>query len=620
MATPARAQAPARQGSSVVGRLPVLRLVAGPRGEVELVGDLLAKAARRWPESTVLQRADAETDHPLTYGELEAEVQAVAAGFLGAGLHPGDRVALFADNRREWLVADQALARAGLISVPRGVDSAPQELDLIVAHSGARGIVAENTALVDGLSRAARERPIWLLQHERGTVFQSLAGLAGEGRALLEGPGGRELLENARALVTPDSPCTIVYTSGTTGRPKGVVLSHHNVTSNVRAANTVLNFFPGGRLLSILPPWHMFERIIEYVAISNGCTVIYTHQRRLKRDMEHEAPHCVAFVPRLWEVLAAGLRARLDELPGWKKHVLDAFRELGEAIAAGEGNAVSRWLHRRLSRILLRPLWTAFGGNLALGVSGGGALPEEVDRFLLSLGIPLQQGYGLTETSPVVSVRRAAENRVRSVGPPLPDTEVRIAGPDGDRAAGAVGEILIRGPQVMQGYYKDEELTRQVIDPDGWLRTGDLGWLDADGWIYITGRAKDTIVLSTGENVEPEPIECRLRASRYIEQVMLVGQDQRVVGALLVPDSEALAERLGGADETSVQRLLRREMDRLLARESGFRPVDRPGPFAVLAEPFTRENGALTPTLKLRRHVIAQQHADTIRALYDRGP
>jgi long-chain acyl-CoA synthetase len=568
---------------------------------------------------TALRRRSSAEVAPCTYRELDGQVDAIAVGLLAAGLNPGDRVALFADNCREWLAADQAMARAGLVSVPRGTDTAPAELELILKHSGASAMIVADKTLVDKLSPEACPRKTWTLHTEQGSRFQSLDGLAHDGIGLLGSGDGLELLSNAHAQLTGEAPCTIVYTSGTTGRPKGVVLTHKNVASNVHAANSVLHLFPGGRLLSILPSWHMFERIIEYVAISNGCEMIYTDQRRLKDDMGTERPHCVAFVPRIWERLAHGLRTKLDAAPSWKRRLVEAFRDIGTSLASGEGGYLARKMHSGMSRVLLKPMWKAFGGSLQLGVSGGGSLPEEVDRFLLSLGIPLVNGYGLTETSPVLSVRRASGNRLCSVGPPLPLTEIKIAGSDNELGAGEVGEIVVRGPQVMQGYYKDPEQTSKVLDEDGWLRTGDLGSLDNDGWLYITGRCKDTIVLAGGENVEPEPVEGRLSASPWISQVMLVGQDRRVAGALVVPEQEHVETQLGTLDDPRLHDILREELDRLLDSDAGFRPVDRVGPFAIVAEPWTTENGCMTATLKLRRHVIAERHAAEINALYDRG-
>ena len=267
-------------------------------------------------------------------------------------------------------------------------------------------------------------------------------------------------------------------------------------------------------------------------------------------------------------------------------------------------------------------MWKALGGQLRIGVSGGGALPAEVDRFLVTLGLPIVQGYGLTETSPVVSVRDPHKNRAGSVGAPVPNTEVEIRSTEGAvLATGESGEIWVRGPQIMQGYYRDEEKTRAVLGEDGWLHTGDLGHVDERGELWITGRCKDTIVLKGGENVEPEPIECQLRTSPWIHQVVLVGQDMKQVGALVVPDAERIAKEApdGDARDTFVRETLRGEFDRLLGAGSAFRPVDRVGPFHVVDKPFSYEDGTETATLKLRRNVIHERFASEIEALFETG-
>jgi long-chain acyl-CoA synthetase len=605
-------------------RPPVLRLLpVDARSEPPRhVDDLLRISAARWPDRLAMTRRRPGQPGPCTYAELDARVDALAAGLLGRGLRPGDRVVLAADNCRAWLEADQALSRAGLVSVPRGTDTTPRELETIAEHSGARAVIGEHDETLDALAGAARRLPFFVL--ERSSCGRPTLGeLTTAGADALARGEGASLLREARAATPPDALFTLVYTSGTTGRPKGVMLSHANVLGNAIAAQRILVFRPGDRFLSILPSWHMFERVVEYVGMAQGGCIVYTSQRDLRHDLEHERPDCVAFVPRIWESLAAGLRARLDGLPGWRRQVLATFRELGESLQRGDATWAQRALHARLSRLLLRPFWKALGGRLRLGVSGGAALPEEVDRFLLSVGLPLLQGYGLTETSPVVSVRLPEANRLRSSGPPLPGTEVRVEGARGAAVGpGEPGEILVRGPQVMQGYYRDAELTASVLC-DGWFRTGDLGTLDHDGWLYVTGRCKDTIVLLGGENVEPEPIEGSLRTSRFIAQVMLVGQDRKVLGALVVPNADALVETLGevGRDpqDPAVRETLRGELDRLSGRTAGFRPVDRVGPFAVLGEAFATGNGCLTATLKLRRHVIAERWREVIARLYEAG-
>lgn len=577
----------------------------------EILSDILRHAAAAWPSDLILRREDPRKERPQRYADFDRDVDALAVALRtearqGGQLVSGDRVALFADNARSWLLCDQALARAGLVSVPRGTDSSPAELRAIVEHSGARLVLLGRDLPIE----VPPEVDVLLLPDR-------LEQLLERGHALLGQEAGRKTLDDVRPKST--DLCTIVYTSGTTGNPKGVMLTHANLVSNVLAVNATLSFPGRGTMLSLLPSWHMFERVFEYVSISRSCCIVYTDSRRLAGDLASFRPDILAFVPRIWELLASAMQKKLEALPSGKRRVVSALRRLGRSALQSRSKSLKRRLHRWLCKRLLAPIHEALGGRVALAVSGGGSLPPEVDRLLLEVGVPFLNGYGLTETSPCLTVREPEGNRPFSIGPPLPGTELRIVR-DGAvvAAAGDVGEIQARGPQVMRGYYRDEAATRAVLDDEGWFRTGDLGSRDEDGWYRITGRIKDTIVLAGGENVEPEPIEGRLKTSPWIEQIMLVGQDAKLLGALIVVDAEHCTSALGRFDPqcSELRARLRSEVDRLLTLEAGFRRIDKVGPFAVLAAPFTVEDGSMTATLKLKRHVIAERYRDLIEDLY----
>jgi long-chain acyl-CoA synthetase len=360
--------------------------------------------------------------------------------------------------------------------------------------------------------------------------------------------------------------------------------------------------------------------------LAAGGQLVYTDRRRFKEDLRSVRPTVVAAVPRIWEMVYRGILSRIEGASTIKRQLLSVCLELCTRSARRETSAVESGIHRLLTKTLLAPFKQAVGGRLALAVSGGGALPQHVHEFFLALGLPLLNGYGLTETSPVVSLRSPRTNCVGTIGRPLPQTEVQIRDEHGvPLPVMETGLIWIRGPQVMKGYYKNEEATRRVIDSEGWFNSGDLGCITADGQIRITGRAKDTIVLSGGENVEPEPIENSIADSPLVQQVVLVGQDRKQVGALLVADQEALAQclpqarwqesqgLLTGAD---VNALYRRELDRTVSAQNGYRPVDRIGPFRVLLAPFTIEDGSMTPTMKIKRRVVHERHAKLIDAMF----
>lgn len=590
--------------------------------------DLLAHAATRG-ERTFLPRRRATVQGPVSFAALLADVDTLAIGLLELGLRHGDRVGLIAENRCEWLVVDLAIVGIGAIDVPRGTDTTPAELEFLLQHSGCRMVFADDEKTAKELLAMRPQLPlvehVVVMQEEAGPAGAlSLGELLRRGREA--GPAGRERLAAARLAVRPDDLLTIVYTSGTTADPKGVMLTHGNVLANLQQVREVLHITAADTFLSVLPAWHMYERIMDYLALAVGAQLAYTDRRRIKEDLAVLRPTIFAAVPRIWEMLHDGLHVHARKLEGVAGRLLRQALHLSRRVGSGRAGFGDRLVHGVLRRIVLRKVHATFGGRLRLCVSGGGALPRHVDETLLGVGLPLLNGYGLTETSPVASVRLAERNAPGHIGPPLPQTGIEARRVDGNRCAvGETGVLWIRGPQVMRGYYANERRTREVLAEDGWFCSGDLGHVDARGNVWITGRAKDTIVLAGGENVEPEPVETLLKTSPFLEQVVIVGQDQKGLGALLVPIFEALEHRVpkpawdvreGVLHGEAVHRLLRGELDRLLVRENGARPCERVVTFTVLAEPLLVENGLLTHTLKVKRHVVAQRYAALIAAMF----
>jgi long-chain acyl-CoA synthetase len=460
-----------------------------------------------------------------------------------------------------------------------------------------------------------------------------------------------ELLARGAAGQTPPPPgagadlATILYTSGTTGEPKGVPLSHANLLHQLRTLGVAVNPTPGDRVLSVLPIWHAYERSAEYFLLSCGARQTYTTLKQLRSDLQAVRPHYLISVPRLWEALLSGFEDALAAMPASRRRLisnalansrafcvarrraLDLSLELEPAPArlAAAARALVRWPAHALAGKLIWPKVRGqlVGGRLRTAISGGGALAIHVDGFFEAIGIELLVGYGLTETSPVLSCRRRWCNRRGSSGQPLPGTAIRIVDPE-RRTTLAVGErglVLARGPQVMGGYHGKPEATSKVLDADGWFDTGDLGCLLADGSLVLSGRAKDTIVLSSGENIEPGPLEECLVACVLVEQVMLVGQDRKALGALVVPKDEALAafaaEQGLAVDDPALRKALTSRLNRRLQGRPGARPDERLAGVA-LVEPFSIENGLLTQTLKQRRDRIAARDASAIDAIYAR--
>ena len=448
----------------------------------------------------------------------------------------------------------------------------------------------------------------------------------------------------------------MLYTSGTTGRPKGVPLSQANLLHQIRSLGVAVNPRPGDRVLSILPIWHAYERSAGYLLLSRGCSQSYTNIRQFRSDLQRVRPHYMISVPRLWEALLAGFEDALAAMPPARRRLLTAAlglsrfhcshwrqaqdQTLGAEPAlgrlAGGLLALVSWPGHRLAAQLIWPKvrQQLAGGCLGTAISGGGALAPHVDGFFEAIGIELLVGYGLTETSPVLTCRRSWSNRRGSSGRPLPGTAIKVVDAEWGTPLGwgQRGRVLAKGPQVMAGYYRKPEATAKAIDADGWFDTGDLGHLLSDGTLVLTGRAKDTIVLSSGENIEPGPLEEELAACSLVEQVMVVGQDRRSLGALIVPRLEAMAayaQELGlappqaGAEgeaasaEAALLKALTGRLNRRLADRPGARPDERLGGVALVA-PFSIDNGLLTQTLKQRRDRIGERDRAAIEAIYGR--
>ena len=583
----------------------------------------------------------------FSFAELAQRIATAAAAFQRQGVQEGDVVALFAENSPRWLVADQGLMRCGAADAVRGASAPVEELRYILDDCKATALVVQNADLWRRLDLTATQRQsLRLVLQLEGEPEQGVLGW----EAFLASGAGQQ-------TVTPTSGrtaiATVLYTSGTTGQPKGVPLTHANLLHQMQSLACVAHPQPGAPVLSVLPIWHAYERSASYYFLSCACTQTYTTIKQLKKDLPRVKPIAMATVPRLWEAVQAGFEDVVKTFPPSRQRLLrgalanssaqrQAWRRArnlmlapvppsGRLLAAGE--AALRWpLHALASTLIWPKLRRQLsGGQLAYPISGGGAIAPHIDAFFEAVGIELLVGYGLTETSPVVSCRRPWRNIRGSSGLPMPDTQFRILDPESCAPLGfhQRGRVLVRGPQVMSGYLGKPEATAKVLDSDGWFDTGDLGMLLPDGSVVLTGRAKDTIVLSSGENIEPGPLEEALVASPLIEQVMLVGQDERQLGALIVPRPEAICDwaagqglnlsaDLGGQPgNPALLKLLMRECNRLLKERVGSRGDERLAG-VVLVDLFSIENGLLTQTLKQRRDRITARDASLIEGLYGR--
>jgi long-chain acyl-CoA synthetase len=625
----------------------------------------LARSVQLYSEKPALKFRHEDQVITITYQELGRQIQALGTGLLALELRAGERVGLIAENRPEWLIADLALLGCGAVDVPRGGEISLAELRYILEHSDAVGVFVEDEkqltklesirAGLVGLRFIIVMDPTFTGSGRPHTYSMTEIRERGIQRLV---QGDYSFLERSQRVKAEDL-ATIIYTSGTTGTPRGVMLSHANIMHNVRTCPSLLQITSNDRFLSMLPTWHSFERTVEYVVLSAGASIFYSKpvKQILLPDLQYEQPTFMAGVPRIWQGLYKGVLLNVTKEPAFKQwlfHIglrvgrlykkverirqdLDPLFSLPSLMKQGVRKAAATvlyWatkpLYALFDKILYAKIRHITGGKLRAAISGGSALPRRVDDFFAAVGLTMLEGYGLTETAPVVAVRLFGREIPYTVGTLLPETFVRIVDDNGQAMPlGEQGIIWIRGPQVMRGYYKDKDTTEKTINSEGWLNSGDLGRLTIQGALQITGRIKDTIVLLTGENVEPVPLETQLLESPYIHQAMVVGQDQRTLGALIVPDFTAL-ENYGktvGVSTSSAQELLtlpvvqelyRKEIQRLISPQKGFRACERIGGFVLLPYEF-RVGEELTHTLKMKRNVITQQFAKEIAQIYHVG-
>ena len=596
------------------------------------LADVVFERAEREPQAVAIRRKDAAAGgawRDVTAAQFRTDVTALAKGLIAAGIGAGDRVALLSRTRYEWTVADYAILSAGAVTVPIYETSSAEQVEWILGDSGARALIVETPAhlqaISDVLGRLPAVAPVWLIEgpDAAGTARQ-LDGLAAEGAQVSDD----ELAARRGARQAADV-ATIIYTSGTTGRPKGCELSHANLLSNVRNAIGALpDIFtePGRSALLFLPLAHSFARIIQIGCLESGTVLGHTADvAHLVDDLGTFQPTFILAVPRVFEKVyngaeqqasASGVKSRIFAAAA--RSAVDWSKTLSAAgqPVPGRQSVRLRAEHALYDRLVYAKLRAATGGRVRYAVSGGAALGERLGHFFRGVGITVLEGYGLTETSPVISANRPDGNKIGTVGPPVPSVSVRIADD---------GEILATGPNVFVGYWHNEAATKELVDPDGWLHTGDLGELDDDGYLRVTGRKKDIIVTAGGKNVAPAVLEDRLRAHPLVSQCMVVGDGRPYVACLVTLDEEAIGPwqaRHPNLAHASMAELA--EAPELIAEiqaavDEANKAVSRAESirrFRVLPVDFTEQNGYLTPSLKVRRGVVAKDFAADIDALY----
>jgi long-chain acyl-CoA synthetase len=559
---------------------------------------------------------------PTSSSEFLRRIAGFSAALEQLGVKPGDRVGLFSPNRPEWHIADFAVLGLGAADVPIYFNESPDRIAYILNHAAVEVVFVagemQTRRLLDCRDRLKSVKHIICAAAPRDLGddilrYENFAAATGDAAVA-------EYRLNA-ARVTPDQLATIIYTSGTTGEPKGVMLTHNNLSSNEETSAESYGMTPADTVVSFLPLSHVYERVIAYAYIFKGVPVAYVERMDdLPQALLEVRPTLAAAVPRVFEKTYANIMQKGHENTSVKRKLFDwAVRVARDSVrwkAYGEHAPLALRLKWSIAdRVVYSKIRAGVGGRIRAFISGGGPLSRELAEFFWAVGVPVYQGYGLTETSPVVSANYPSANKVGTVGQPIANVGVRIA---------EDGEIFVHGPCVMKGYYQQPEETRAVLSADGWLATGDIGALDADGYLYVTDRKKDLFKTAAGKFVAPQPIENQLKTSPLILNAVLVGDKHKFISALIVPNFanvEAAARAQGRkfsshaqlAADPWVHELIGREVAQVNAKLAQYETIKR---FALLDHDFTFDGGQLTYTLKLKRRVIDEKYAEVIEELY----
>ena len=569
-------------------------------------------------ESSLKLRFQQNAWRSFTWREMLGEVARWQAALAGLGLQRGDRVAIMLRNCPYWMMFDQAAMSLGLVIVPLYTVDRPDNIAYIVNDADVKVLLFENAEQWQAL-RTVRDR---LGGVKRFVSIDTLRnGIEPRLKSIAEFLPPTAQLQPAQPC-QPDELASIIYTSGTTGKPKGAMLSHANMLTNAHACLDTFTVHGDDLFLSFLPLSHTFERTLGYyLPVMTGATVAFARSiPQLSEDLQTIRPTILISVPRIYERMYAAIRAKLDEGSPLKRKLFHLAVETGWARFEREQGRGS-WkpsflLWPLLQKLVAQKILDKLGGRLRVAISGGAALAPEISRVFIALGLPVVQGYGLTETSPVISGNRLENNYPDSVGQPIRDVQVRL---------GEQGALLVKGPNVMLGYWNNPDATRAMIDGEGWLNTGDVAHISDTGHLYITGRIKDIIVMSNGEKVPPSDMEIALLHDPLFDQVMVFGEAHPYLVVLAVLNAEAwqhFAQEIGiradmpeSLTDSRVEARILRRVARNLRGFPGYAKVNR---VLLLREPWSVENGLLTPTLKIKRTEIAQQFAAQIKQLYER--
>lgn len=590
--------------------------------KVETLSQLFLNTVRSYPKENILMRKVEGRYAPISAREFDSRVRAFSLGLRKLGFAAGEKLVIFSENRPEWVMTDFAALSLGGITVPIYTSLMPEQLKYIIDQSDAAIVVCSNRELWQKIEAVRTEltkvRHFIMIDSEAPEGVLTMSEVMDKGRRSAEEDPA--LFESLAMTVKPDDVASIIYTSGTTGVPKGVMLTHDNFLSNTRSLRAIIEFTDRDTILSFLPLSHVLERMTTFSFLYVGSSIGYAESvETVAENMVELRPTIMISVPRLFDKIYAKVMDNILAGSPVKKKIFFWALKTGKIYGAKKTSKqpVSKWLEmrRRLAhKLVFSKIVEKTGGRARFFVSGGAPLSRDIAEFFYAMGITVFEGYGLTETSPVIACNTFEDIRFGTVGKIVPGVEVRIADD---------GEILVKGPNVMKGYYKKDLETQEVFE-NGWLRTGDIGFLDADGFLTITDRKKDLIVTAGGKNVAPQPIESLLKTNPYIANAVVIGANRKFISALIVPEFEKLEAyaRTSGIPFDGRSDLIRKDevLNFMLAEVNRSTPnlasYERVKKIVLLEKDFEVASGEITPTLKVKRNIVEQKYKPLIDPLY----
>ncbi len=589
---------------------------------IETLNQVFLNTVKKYPKENFILYKEKGKYKGISTQEFKNMVEEFSLGLRGLGLGKNDKIILLSENRPEWIISDLAILAFGGITVPIYPTLTAGQIKYIINDSDAKVVIFSNEIQGEKIKSIKHELP--KVEKLISFVSPPFEGVLSFSRVREMGKKRKEkeseLFEKTALAIKPNDLATIIYTSGTTGMPKGVMLTHMNILSNILSVSEIIEFSDKDVVLSFLPLSHILERMVTHTYIYKGCTIAYAESvETVAQNLLEVKPNIMVSVPRVFEKIYAKVMDNVLSSSPLKRKIffwaVKVGKKVGEKKLAKESiGFFLKFKNKIAHKLVFSKIIERTGGRVRFFVSGGAPLSKEIAEFFYAMGLVILEGYGLTETSPVISVNTFENLKFGTVGKPIPRVEVKIA-PD--------GEILVKGPNVMLGYYKKEEETKEAFK-DGWFHTGDIGYLDKDGFLVITDRKKDIIVTSGGKNVAPQPIENMLKANPYISNVVVIGNKRKFVSALIIPNFEKLEEyakfnnieykdRKDLVSKKEIKNFIQAEVDRTT---EGLAPYERIKKIVLLDREFEISKDEITPTLKVKRNIIEKKYKDLIDELY----